>query len=54
MLTDHQLGQLDNLKRDRGSGWEKPHKPALLLALVDLMERGLDTSTTTQPLPRAF
>ena len=27
-----QLGQLYNLKRDRGSGWEKPYKPALLLA----------------------
>lgn len=34
-----QLGQLYNLKRDRGSGWEKPYKPALLLALVDWIEQ---------------
>lgn len=34
------LDQLYNLKRDRGSGWEKPYKPALLLTLVDLIERG--------------
>ena len=38
MLTDEQLGQLYNLKRDRGSGWEKPYKPALLLALVDYIK----------------
>jgi hypothetical protein len=36
MLTEGQLGQLDNLKRDRGSDWEKPYKPALVLALMDL------------------
>lgn len=32
------LAKLYNLKRDRGSGWEKPYKPALLLALIDLIE----------------
>ena len=35
MLTEQQLSQLYNLKRDRGSGWEKPYKPARLLALID-------------------
>ncbi|MDQ8209296.1 hypothetical protein QEH52_17345 [Coraliomargarita sp. SDUM461003] len=34
------LSKLYNLKRDRGSGWEKPDKPALLLALIDLIEHG--------------
>ena len=33
-LSD-QLSKLYNLKRDRGSGWEKPYKPALLLTLID-------------------
>ncbi|MET3874102.1 hypothetical protein J3R74_003972 [Puniceicoccus vermicola] len=30
MLTDQLLGKLYNLKRDRGSGGEKPYKPALI------------------------
>ena len=38
MLTDEQLSQLYNLKRDCGSGGEKPYKPALLLALIDLVK----------------
>jgi hypothetical protein len=33
------LAKLYNLKRDKGSGWEKPYKPALLLALIDLLEQ---------------
>lgn len=32
--------RLYNLRRDRSSGYEKPYKPALLLSLIDLMERG--------------
>lgn len=40
VLTEKQLSKLYNLKRDRGSGWEKPYKPALLLALIDLIENG--------------
>lgn len=40
MLADDQLTRLYDLKRDRGSGWEKPYKPALLLMLIDLIERG--------------
>lgn len=40
MPLDDLLGNLYNLKRDRGSGWEKPYKPALLFALIDLIERG--------------
>lgn len=32
--------RLYNLRRDRSSGYEKPYKPALLLSLIDLVERG--------------
>ncbi len=32
--------RLYNLRRDRSSGYEKPYKPALLLSLIDLIERG--------------
>ncbi|NBB79303.1 MAG: hypothetical protein GVY36_07655 [Verrucomicrobia bacterium] len=35
------LTQLYNLKRDRGSGREKPYKPALLLTLIDWIESGV-------------
>ncbi len=38
MPLDDLLAKLYNLKRDRGSGWEKPYKPALLLSLIDLIE----------------
>ena len=40
MNARDRLSQLYNLKRDRGSGWEKPYKPALLLTLIDLVENG--------------
>ena len=42
------LAKLYNLKRDRGSGWEKPYKPALLLALIDFIERG-DAVESAEP-----
>ncbi len=32
--------RLYNLRRDRTSGYEKPYKPALLLAIFDLIEKG--------------
>ena len=32
--------RLYNLRRDRSSGYEKPYKPALLLAIFDLIEKG--------------
>jgi len=38
MLSERQPGRLYNLKRDRGPGWEKPYKPALLLALIDAVD----------------
>lgn len=36
--------RLYNLRRDRSSGYEKPYKPALLLAIFDLIEKGLFTN----------
>ncbi|NEZ04286.1 hypothetical protein G4Y73_09030 [Wenzhouxiangella sp. XN201] len=32
--------RLYDLRRDRSSGYEKPYKPALLLSLIDLVEKG--------------
>lgn len=40
MPNNNWLSKLYNLKRDRGSGWEKPYKPALLLTLIDIIEHG--------------
>jgi putative restriction endonuclease len=35
------LERLYNLRRDRSGGHERPHKPALLLAIIDLLDRGV-------------
>lgn len=43
---------LYSLKRDRSSGHEKPHKPALLLAILDLIELGEISSNQIQPSDR--
>lgn len=40
MLLAELTERLYNLRRDRSSGYEKPYKPALLLSLIDLIERG--------------
>lgn len=40
MTTEEAIALLYDLKRDRSSGHEKPHKPVLLLAVMDLIERG--------------
>lgn len=34
------LERLYNLRRDKSGGHERPHKPALLLAILDLLDRG--------------
>jgi putative restriction endonuclease len=39
MHLEDLLAKLYNLKRDSGSGWEKPYKPALILTLIDLIEQ---------------
>lgn len=40
---------LYSLKRDRSSGHEKPHKPVLLLAIMDLIETGEIVDNRIQP-----
>jgi putative restriction endonuclease len=49
-LSDH-IETLYDLRRDRSAGYEKPYKPALLLALIDLIEQGdvLDNRFTLTP-----
>ena len=40
MTTEDAIALIYDLKRDRSSGHEKPHKPILLLAVLDLIESG--------------
>ena len=40
MTTEDAIALLYDLKRDSSSGHERPHKPILLLAVLDLIERG--------------
>jgi len=35
------LERLYNLRRDRSGGHERPHKPVLLLSIIDLLDRGV-------------
>ena len=37
------LERLYNLRRDKRGSYERPHKPVLLLAILDLLDRGLLT-----------
>ena len=37
----HWLDRLYNLKRDKRGMYERPHKPAFLLAIVELLDRGV-------------
>ena len=51
------LEQLYLLKRDKRGDYERPHKPALLLAVFDLFERGLFKNgqiTFTDELRKSF
>jgi len=49
MTTEDAIALLYDLKRDRSSGHEKPHKPALLLAVMDLIERDEITDNKIAP-----
>lgn len=40
----HWLDRLYNLKRDKRGMYERPHKPAFLLAIVELLDRGVVTT----------
>jgi len=50
VVSDHGWGnwleRLYNLRRDKRGSHERPHKPVLLLSIIDLMDRG--TITTNQ------
>lgn len=37
----HWLERLYNLRRDKRGGHERPHKPVLLLSILDLLDRSL-------------
>jgi len=37
------LDRLYNLRRDKSGAHERPHKPALLLSIIDLLDRGVIT-----------
>jgi putative restriction endonuclease len=37
------LARLYNLRRDKSGSHERPHKPALLLSIIDLLDRGIIT-----------
>jgi len=39
----HWLERLYNLRRDKRGAYERPHKPVLLLAILELLDRGLLT-----------
>ena len=49
MTTEGAITLLYDMKRDRSSGHEKPHKPVLLLAVMDLIERGDITGNKIRP-----
>lgn len=49
MTTEEAITLLYDLHRDRSSGHEKPHKPVLLLAVMDLIERGEITKNEITP-----
>jgi putative restriction endonuclease len=39
----HWLDRLYNLRRDKSGSHERPHKPAFLLSIIDLLDRGVIT-----------
>ena len=38
---EHWLERVYNLRRDKQGSHERPHKPALLLSIIDLLDRGV-------------
>lgn len=49
MTTEEAIFLLYDIHRDRSSGHEKPHKPVLLLAVMDLIERGVIANNHITP-----
>ena len=51
------LERLYNLRRDKRGAYERPHKPVLLLSIIDLLDRGLvegNKVRLTEELVRTF
>ncbi len=42
-MWEHWLERLYNLRRDKRGTHERPHKPVLLLSIIDLLDRGIIT-----------
>jgi len=47
----HWLERVYNLRRDKRDTYERPHKPVLLLAILDLLDRGLLTKNEVHLSP---
>ena len=45
------LERLYNLRRDKRGSHERPHKPVLLLSILDLLDRGLLTDNSVHLIP---
>src|SRR5215213_11052575 len=50
VLTYH-LNKIERLRIDRSHGIPAPHKPILLLAVIDLIEEGAITNNRIEPSP---
>jgi len=42
-VWENWLERLYNLRRDKSGSHERPHKPALLLSIIDLLDHGVIT-----------
>lgn len=54
---DNWLERLYNLRRDKSGSHERPHKPVLLLTIIDLLDHGLinrNEVPLSEELVRAF
>ena len=52
MITEEAVALIYDLKRARTGKHERPHKPVLLLAVMDLIERGDITDNRTREKKR--
>lgn len=51
-ILTHYLNKIERLRTARISGKPAPHKPILLLAVIDLFEQGLITNNRIEPSPQ--
>lgn len=50
-VLTHYLNKIEKLRVDRSHGKPAPHKPILLLAVIDLFEQGAMTTNKIEPSP---